>query len=114
MKNGKLGLKYEVYIAVPTERVWEALTEGSATKQYFYGCSVRSTFKKGAPISGRVWLTCALAGTLAQSVLNRRAQTTWQTANISALILWQVCILLASMQSTHQGKSLNLRAFSLR
>jgi len=51
MKNGKLGLKYEVYIAVPTERVWEALTEGSATKQYFYRCSVRSTFKKGAPIS---------------------------------------------------------------
>ena len=51
MKNGNLSLKYEVYIAAPSKKVWEALTEGSATKQYFYGCSVRSTFKKGAPIS---------------------------------------------------------------
>lgn len=50
MKNGKLSLHYEIYIAVPTERVWEALTDGSATKQYFYGCSVQSTFKKGADI----------------------------------------------------------------
>ena len=51
MKNGKLSLKYEVYIAAPTEKVWEALTEASATKQYFYGCRVQSTFKKGSPIS---------------------------------------------------------------
>ena len=51
MKNGKLSLQYEIYIAAPTEKVWEALTDGSATKAYFYGCSVQSTFKKGAAIS---------------------------------------------------------------
>lgn len=51
MSNAKLSLKYEVYVAAPVRNVWETLTDGSATKQYFYGCSVRSTFKKGAPIS---------------------------------------------------------------
>lgn len=51
MNNGKLSLKYEVYVAAPVRKVWEALTDGSATKQYFYGCSVQSTFKKGAPIT---------------------------------------------------------------
>ena len=51
MKNGKLSLKYEIYIAAPAEKVWKALTDGSATKQYFYGCAVQSTFKKAASIS---------------------------------------------------------------
>lgn len=51
MSSAKFSLKYEVYVAAPVRNVWETLTDGSATKQYFYGCSVRSTFKKGAPIS---------------------------------------------------------------
>ena len=51
MRNGKLTLKYEVYISAPPKKVWQALTDGLATKQYFYGCSVESTFKKGARIS---------------------------------------------------------------
>lgn len=44
-------MKYEIYIAAPVEKVWKALTDGSTTKQYFYGCAVQSTFKKAAPIS---------------------------------------------------------------
>lgn len=51
MKNGKLSLRYEVYIAAAIKTVWEALTDGSVTKQYFYGCSVQSAFKKGSDIS---------------------------------------------------------------
>jgi uncharacterized protein YndB with AHSA1/START domain len=51
MRNGKFALKFEVYIAAPGSAVWEALTNGSATKWYFYGCSIQSTFKKGASIS---------------------------------------------------------------
>lgn len=50
MKNGKLSLHYEIYLAAPAEKVWEALTDGSMTKQYFYGCSVQSAFKKGSDI----------------------------------------------------------------
>ena len=51
MRNGELTLKYVIYIAAPAKKVWGALTNGSATKQYFYGCSVQSTFKKGARVS---------------------------------------------------------------
>jgi uncharacterized protein YndB with AHSA1/START domain len=51
MKNGKRVLKYELYISASAKKVWGALTEGEATKQYFYGCAVRSTFKQGALIS---------------------------------------------------------------
>jgi len=51
MGDDKLILKYDIYIAAPVNKVWQALTDGSVTKQYFYGCSVRSTCKKGAPIS---------------------------------------------------------------
>ena len=51
MRNGNLSLHYEIYIAAPTEKVWEALTDGSLTKHYFYGCSVESSFKKGSDIS---------------------------------------------------------------
>lgn len=51
MNNGKLSLRYEVYIAAAIKTVWEALTDGSVTKQYFYGCSVESEFKEGSAIS---------------------------------------------------------------
>src|SRR6184192_115005 len=51
MGDDKLILKYDIYIAAPVNKVWQALTDCSVTKQYFYGCSVRSTCKKGAPIS---------------------------------------------------------------
>lgn len=46
MKNGNLRLRYEVYIAAASKKVWEALTDDSATKHYFYGCSVRGTFEE--------------------------------------------------------------------
>jgi hypothetical protein len=48
MRNGKLTLKFGIYIAAPCSAVWEALMNGSATKQYFYGCSVQSKFQKGS------------------------------------------------------------------
>jgi len=51
MNDSNLSVKYEVYIPGPVGKVWEALTDASATKHYFYGCSGRSTFEKGAPIS---------------------------------------------------------------
>lgn len=51
MKNDKLILKYDIYIAAPVDKVWKALTDGSQTKQYFYGGRVTSSFKKGAAIA---------------------------------------------------------------
>lgn len=51
MKNDKLILKYGIYIAAPPDKVWKALTDGSQTKEYFYGGRVTSSFKKGATIA---------------------------------------------------------------
>jgi uncharacterized protein YndB with AHSA1/START domain len=51
MKEDDPKLSYEFYIAAPPEKVWNALTDGEQTKQYFYGCRVESTFEKGAPIA---------------------------------------------------------------
>ena len=51
MSRSPLCLTYEMYIAAPPERVWEALTDGSITSKYFYGTEVRSSFKRGADIA---------------------------------------------------------------
>ncbi len=51
MKNDRLVLKYDIYIAAPVDKVWKALTGSSQTKQYFHGGRVTSSFKKGAAIA---------------------------------------------------------------
>jgi uncharacterized protein YndB with AHSA1/START domain len=50
MKTNGLNLSYDIYIAVPAERVWKSLTESSLTKEYFYGCGVSGDFKKGGAL----------------------------------------------------------------
>ena len=39
---------YTIYIAVPPEKVWEALTNGEFTKQFWYGREVKSDWKAGS------------------------------------------------------------------
>jgi uncharacterized protein YndB with AHSA1/START domain/DNA-binding transcriptional ArsR family regulator len=41
---------YELIIATTPEKLWQALTDGAMTQQYFFGSKVESTFKPGAPI----------------------------------------------------------------
>ena len=40
---------FEVYINAPQDRVWQALTDGSMTQQYYFGSAVTSDWKAGAP-----------------------------------------------------------------
>ena len=40
---------YEIYIRTTPERLWEALTDGELTKQYYYGTEVRSDLTVGSP-----------------------------------------------------------------
>jgi uncharacterized protein YndB with AHSA1/START domain len=53
MRNGKLTLKFEVYIAAPCSAVWEALTNGSATSSTstVAAAKVRSKREHQYPIS---------------------------------------------------------------
>jgi uncharacterized protein YndB with AHSA1/START domain/DNA-binding transcriptional ArsR family regulator len=39
---------FEVYIRTTPERLWQALTDGSITQQYYYGTAVQSTWQPGA------------------------------------------------------------------
>ncbi|MBS1903565.1 MAG: SRPBCC family protein [Bacteroidetes bacterium] len=41
---------YTTYIAVAPERVWEALTNGEFTKQFWFGREVKSDWKVGSEI----------------------------------------------------------------
>jgi len=38
-------------IAAPAERVWKALTDPAAIKQYYFGTNLETTWKVGAPIT---------------------------------------------------------------
>jgi uncharacterized protein YndB with AHSA1/START domain len=40
---------FQVYIRTTPERLWQALTDGEMTKQYFFGSTVESTWKVGEP-----------------------------------------------------------------
>ena len=40
---------YVIYIAAAPERIWTALTSSEFTRQYFFGRSVESDWKKGSP-----------------------------------------------------------------
>jgi DNA-binding transcriptional ArsR family regulator/uncharacterized protein YndB with AHSA1/START domain len=44
---------YEVYIRSTPEKIWQALTDGTMTRQFFYGTTVESTFQAGAPLTYR-------------------------------------------------------------
>ena len=41
---------YSVYIQAPPERVWQAITDGDETVQYYYGTRVASTWQPGASL----------------------------------------------------------------
>lgn len=41
---------YEVFIRATPERIWEAITDGSLTRRYFYGTQVKSDWKVDSPI----------------------------------------------------------------
>jgi uncharacterized protein YndB with AHSA1/START domain/biotin operon repressor len=40
---------YEVYIRTSPEKLWQALTDGKMTEQYYFGTAVKSDLKVGSP-----------------------------------------------------------------
>ena len=41
---------YEVEVAAPPQKVWEALTEPHTVRRYYYGTSPRTTWEVGSPV----------------------------------------------------------------
>jgi uncharacterized protein YndB with AHSA1/START domain len=49
MKTGtELNHVYEVYIRTTPDKLWQALTDGKTSKQYFYGGTLKSDWKAGS------------------------------------------------------------------
>ncbi|WP_307828130.1 SRPBCC family protein [Nocardioides sp. SYSU D00038] len=53
-------LVFQIYVRATPEQVWEAITETSFRRQYFYGSTIESTFEVGSPVrshspEGELW-----------------------------------------------------------
>ena len=52
MKNGAGPTHvYQVFIRTTADELWEAITNGDVTRQYYYGAAVESTWANGAPLA---------------------------------------------------------------
>jgi uncharacterized protein YndB with AHSA1/START domain len=72
-------LVFEVEIAAPPEKIWEAITNPDWTRRYFHGTAVRSDFRRGARIvyenpDGSL----AVDGEVLEVDAPRRLVTTWR------------------------------------
>ncbi len=48
-RDSKPAYVYEVFIRTTPERLWQALTDGELTRQYYFGCRVASDWRPGSP-----------------------------------------------------------------
>ena len=77
---------YEILIHTTPEKLWEALTNGEITKQYFFGETIVSDWKKGSSWhfmlhqarNGRAAGSRDVEGTVLEAVAPRRLVITWQ------------------------------------
>lgn len=70
---------YEMFVHAPPAKVWEAMTSGTQSREYFFGTAVESTFTPGADLrytfpDGSV----AVSGKVLEVEPARRLVTTWQ------------------------------------
>jgi uncharacterized protein YndB with AHSA1/START domain/DNA-binding transcriptional ArsR family regulator len=73
---------YEVYIRTTPAKLWEAITKGEQTRQYFYGTTVESDWKVGSSVrhmgaNGQV----NLDGKVLESVPGERLVTTFSAVH---------------------------------
>lgn len=75
---------YSLYIDAPVERIWEALTMGEFTRQYWSGRRVQSSWQVGAPLEiltedGTVEVT----GTVIEATPHERLRYSWSSTALS-------------------------------
>jgi uncharacterized protein YndB with AHSA1/START domain len=79
MTTDKLQQVYEIFIRTTPEQLWQAITDASFTRRFFFGTSVASTLEPGAPI---VYAfpdgTTAVEGTVLEAEPPRKLVYTWQ------------------------------------
>ena len=68
---------YEIYIRTTPERLWQALTDGELTKQYYYDTEVRSDLTVGSPFRYYAGDDVLLDGEVLEADPPRRLVTTF-------------------------------------
>lgn len=79
MKTTSSVQAHETFIQASAEKLWESLTSGELTPNYFFGTIVKSSFKKGEPI--RFDLpdgSPTVEGTVVECEPGRRLVHTWK------------------------------------
>jgi uncharacterized protein YndB with AHSA1/START domain len=74
---------FQTYIRCTPQRLWEAITDGSLTQQYFHGTVVESDWAVGSPIIYRVeGGEVGVAGEVLECDPPRRLVTTWHFSRV--------------------------------
>lgn len=96
---------YSIYIDAPVERIWEALTQGEFTRQYWSGRQVRSSWQMGAPVEivtedG----TAEVTGKVLDVQPHSRLSYTWNSAGLGgeSTVIFELRPFAGSVQLTIQ------------
>jgi len=88
-KHEKPSFVYVTHIAAAPEGVWQALTDGALTRQYWYGRRAESDWKVGSPVTFWYEATSGEAvsdrGIILESIRPRRLSYTWQVQFIEEM-----------------------------
>jgi uncharacterized protein YndB with AHSA1/START domain len=88
-KHEKPSFVYVTHIAATPDSVWQALTEGALTRQYWYGRRAESDWKVGSPVTfwyeTRSGEAVSDRGIMLESIRPRRLSYTWQVQFIEEM-----------------------------
>jgi uncharacterized protein YndB with AHSA1/START domain/DNA-binding transcriptional ArsR family regulator len=78
---------YSIFIDSTPERIWQALTDGTFTKQYWAGREITSDWKVGSPVSFKVDDSddVETSGKVLEVDAPRRLSYTWKTSDAAPL-----------------------------
>ena len=85
---------FEIFIRATPEQLWQALTDGDLTAQYYYGARVESDWAPGSPYAYRGGDgSTMIDGTVVESDPPRRLVTTFRAAfakDLTSTVTWEI------------------------
>jgi uncharacterized protein YndB with AHSA1/START domain len=72
---------YVTYIATTPEKLWQALTDGAFTRQFWFGTSVESDWSRGSRVIFRSGGEVHDTGEVLDCVPYRRLSYSWQVSS---------------------------------